>query len=42
MTAGGGARLAAAKSLRKYGFSIKISADGEIRVFGKATEFRFG
>lgn len=38
----GGARLRAAKCLRKYGMSSKISADGEIRVFGKKDkEFKF-
>jgi len=37
----GGARLAAAKCLREYGFSMKISADGEINVFGKNKEFTF-
>lgn len=42
IAAGGGARLAAAKSLRKYGYSIKISTDGEIKAFGKSSEFRFG
>ena len=43
LSVGGGARLAATKALRKYGYSLKISADGEIRAFGKSNkEFRFG
>lgn len=42
-SAGGGARLAAARALSKYGYSLKISEDGEIRAFGKSDkEFRFG
>lgn len=31
----GGGRLAATKTMGKYGVSIKISADGEIRIFGE-------
>jgi hypothetical protein len=43
ISAGGGARLAAARSLRQFGYSVKISEDGEIRAFGKSDkEFRFG
>ena len=43
-SATGGARLAAARELSKYGLSLKISADGEIRAIGNegGTEFRFG
>jgi hypothetical protein len=43
LSAGGGARLAAARVLSNYGYSLKISEDGEIRAFGKSNkEFRFG
>ena len=43
ISAGGGARLAAARSLSEFGYSLKISEDGEIRAFGKSNkEFRFG
>jgi hypothetical protein len=42
-SAGGGARLAAARVLSNYGYSLKISEDGEIRAFGRSNkEFRFG
>lgn len=37
----GGARRAAALCLRKYGMSTKISADGEITVFGKKNDEEF-
>jgi len=37
----GGARRAAAVCLRKYGMSTKISADGEITVFGKREDEEF-
>jgi len=37
----GGARLAAAKCLSQYGFSIKVSSDGEIKVFGTQKQFSF-
>lgn len=43
LSAGGGARLAAAKVLSEYGYSLKISEDGEIRAFGKSDKkFQFG
>ena len=38
----GGARLAAAKTLSVYGISIKVSADGEIKVFSQDRSFTFG
>ncbi len=38
----GGARLAAAKTLKDYGLSVKISADGEIKVFNQNSSFSFG
>ncbi len=38
----GGARLAAAKCLSQYGLAIKVSSDGEIRVFGNKQTFNFG
>ena len=38
----GGARLAAAKTLSNYGISIKISVDGEIKVFNQDSSFTFG
>jgi len=44
LSAGGGARLAAARVLGKYGYAVKVSADGEIRAIGKKgeAEFRYG